>query len=638
MISVESELLYVYMENVNDCFVDQGINFSDKYVVDFKSYTGNLEIDFKKSSIRKSIFGEQIRSINLIVGKNGSGKSTILDLLGFKDSDRKHLLRNSKSKRWFALYSLSENRYVLEGNQISLIKNIKGMNLKEISQTDYSIIVSYENRKLYFESFIQFRGDNRKTIYTYNPVRRYESWYEDDFIYSESLDSFIGYERTYLNTPSMYSIFNEIISENNDKQKQFTAKNTNIIFTKRNIFEDNERGLFTTIKEEEINEVKESLNLYNNNVKPFILNSSCKTKDDFLNENWSKKEIFIIEFLEESIYYKFLDSHKNVRYELRDKVNSHNFFGEDTFENRKKYLNSILSTIHGKSSGISIESKYQEITDIFIEIDEVCYVKKNQINTNILKESKGISRLIKFYDTTEEEHDVYPLKVEFSNLSTGELQFVKHFAGLQKLNDITSYSNFENIIILLDEPDSHFHPEWSRRYIAKLINFLNERVVTKKNVKFQLIITTHSPFMISDIPKEYINCIDIIKTDTSVKRKIFKADFGLMSNFYDLIKHNFFMNSPIGEYASIIFSKLINDIKKINSNTTSVKISEIQEIVSLIDDPLIKKHIQNIFNEKINSFKFFEVEKMKDRIKEIEIEKQKLEKKLKSIRQERDFD
>ena len=70
--------------------------------------------------------------------------------------------------------------------------------------------------------------------------------------------------------------------------------------------------------------------------------------------------------------------------------------------------------------------------------------------------------------------------------------------------------------------------------------------------------------MISDIPKQYITCIDVIEKNGIMNRLVSKAEFGLMSNFYDLIKNNFFMEQPIGEYASKFFKEIISDINDLD--------------------------------------------------------------------------
>lgn len=57
------------------------------------------------------------------------------------------------------------------------------------------------------------------------------------------------------------------------------------------------------------------------------------------------------------------------------------------------------------------------------------------------------------------------------------------------------------LLILIDEPDLHLHLDWQRQYIAKLIDTFS---TVPENIKMHFIIATHSPFIISDLPKENI--------------------------------------------------------------------------------------------------------------------------------------
>jgi len=57
------------------------------------------------------------------------------------------------------------------------------------------------------------------------------------------------------------------------------------------------------------------------------------------------------------------------------------------------------------------------------------------------------------------------------------------------------------LLILIDEPDLHLHLDWQRQYIAKLIDTFS---AVPENIKMHFIIATHSPFIVSDLPKENI--------------------------------------------------------------------------------------------------------------------------------------
>ncbi len=116
---------------------------------------------------------------------------------------------------------------------------------------------------------------------------------------------------------------------------------------------------------------------------------------------------------------------------------------------------------------------------------------------------------------------------------------------------------------------------------------------------YQVIISTHSPFMISDVPKEYITCLKvIIKEDGEIERETIKAEFGLMSNFYDIIKNDFFISAPIGEFAKMTFDKIlqrINEMKEYDEKN----IRQLEGLIMGIGEAFIKKKLLDYLEKKV---------------------------------------
>lgn len=71
------------------------------------------------------------------------------------------------------------------------------------------------------------------------------------------------------------------------------------------------------------------------------------------------------------------------------------------------------------------------------------------------------------------------------------------------INKIICDNKFDGktIIILLDEPDLQLHPEWQQKFISLLLDLLYAYF---PKVKFQIILTTHSPILLSDIPRKNV--------------------------------------------------------------------------------------------------------------------------------------
>ena len=136
-------------------------------------------------------------------------------------------------------------------------------------------------------------------------------------------------------------------------------------------------------------------------------------------------------------------------------------------------------------------------------------------------------------------------RIELSQLSSGERQFVfsvssiiYHLTNLRSVKpNLPRYHCFN---LIIDEVEICFHPEYQRTFLSKLLNLL-DRLEFNHGKYINIILTTHSPFLLSDIPDKHI----LYMTD---KDRPMGKTFG--SNIYDLLNQQFFMDDTIGQVAS----------------------------------------------------------------------------------------
>jgi restriction system-associated AAA family ATPase len=133
------------------------------------------------------------------------------------------------------------------------------------------------------------------------------------------------------------------------------------------------------------------------------------------------------------------------------------------------------------------------------------------------------------------------------SLSDGEYQLI-HSIGLCLLFRDT------NSLFLLDEPETHFNPSWRAKFISTLKDCLNQEG-TGKNNRRELLITSHSPFIVSDCHQE--NVLVFTKDDetgmVTVKRPNFNT-FGASVN--QITIKVFGKRETIGSYANAEYDKL----------------------------------------------------------------------------------
>ena len=137
-------------------------------------------------------------------------------------------------------------------------------------------------------------------------------------------------------------------------------------------------------------------------------------------------------------------------------------------------------------------------------------------------------------------------------MSSGESSMFNLFS---RLHEVLHKWEQRKFILILDELDSCFHPQWQQ----KIMNFLTEFLRTSYSQKeFQIILTTHSPVLLSDIPRDNV----IFMRREGVVEKEHKQTFA--ANIASLYYDSFFMkNGSIGEVAKNSIAHLLKAISEL---------------------------------------------------------------------------
>lgn len=132
-------------------------------------------------------------------------------------------------------------------------------------------------------------------------------------------------------------------------------------------------------------------------------------------------------------------------------------------------------------------------------------------------------------------------------LSDGEHQLI-HSLGLCLLFRGT------NSLFLLDEPETHFNPSWRASFITQLRRCLN----TPDENNSEMLITTHSPFLISDSQPNKVLVFN--KQKDTGKIGIKHPEFNTLGASINKITHETFeKHETIGESAQQVLRQLLAD-------------------------------------------------------------------------------
>lgn len=163
---------------------------------------------------------------------------------------------------------------------------------------------------------------------------------------------------------------------------------------------------------------------------------------------------------------------------------------------------------------------------------------------------------IQMREVAEESKEIIP----FETLSSGEKQqiysvssILYHLMNINSVNDDNPGNRFcyHYVNIVQEEIELYFHPDFQKSYITLLLDGLAQ--LNLKNVYgLNLCFVTHSPFVLSDIPKGNLLALEDGRSKGRENLKTFGA------NIYDMLKKSFFiMGAPIGGYSNWVITRII---------------------------------------------------------------------------------
>lgn len=232
---------------------------------------------------------------------------------------------------------------------------------------------------------------------------------------------------------------------------------------------------------------------------------------------------------------------------------------------------------------------------------------------------------------------------KFTLLSSGEKQqifgtnsILYHLINLNSTFENNFEYKYPFINLILDEIELYAHPEMQRKYINELLNGVSKLRIPNIEA-INILFVTHSPFILSDIPKQNILFLKTEvrkrngkKTQLSVPQSSEnKNSFG--ANITDLLADSFFINGGlIGDFAKEKIGITLEWLKiKGNENQngkfnideeTADKIPKFKNInsgieyhkaiIKLIDEPLVQNKLKEMFIKFISEDSEFKSEQI----------------------------
>lgn len=269
-----------------------------------------------------------------------------------------------------------------------------------------------------------------------------------------------------------------------------------------------------------------------------------------------------------------------------------NDFSHVTFKIRQtlKYIDYVTHNVNATDG-----RDFQNLTEDYIRYEPKNLQILEGLNT-IHKEQ--VSMPPSFFDIRIELSKSDGAVIYFDKMSSGERQFLfymstilYHVRNLDSVVDDVESVHYNYVNIVLEEVELYFHPEYQRQFIDKLINYLKKSQFNRIK-HFNIIVVTHSPFILSDIPQDNVLFLKDGKNDNEV------CDFKTFgANIHDLLRTSFFLeNGLVGEFANNKIEELLTLLQGDNNSKKQWSTADVQYIINTIGEDLIREALQELYD------------------------------------------
>lgn len=563
---------FLWVRNFRN-FENFGLNLSSSSKFKYNIVTNTLSYH-SIPKLPDNFFGPRIKEVVAIIGKNGAGKSNAVELV---------------------------------------CKSLKGA--KTSLQSDIFIITEEDGRFVCHYSL----ASNIKP----------EANFEIDFKeYEGSIN------------PLKVVFFSNVFDERrNDFDNEVSDISVNNLFSRS-----------SSLRKDRITDFEKQIRLINSKLFP-TLNIDLPTKVQLTSKVWTNR---LNSSSEREIYGNFYESIRELKKLFRDRIREirpenklvhllrFGFFFELFYNStRRSRFRTNENIIQFKNVEIFIPTLFklrtEEISEKLIEFLEKDLTQNRQVQQTLFTEkdkevSEELSLLFKQIDFLKKlKSSLSELKIDYntegarnreleyfffdykSNLAKG---FINEYITLfGQLNDFSinwigissghkayinlfaslyqelRYTRQDNLLLCIDEGDLYLHPRWQIEFFDKLLNVLS--IIYSGDI--QLILTSHSPFLLSDLPNQNITILDKDMPGSTLDGTELETNtFG--GNLYNLYSEPFFLgNKRTSDFAYNKIKEIIELAEKQELSRSEKR--KVSKIINLLGDEIIQFRIKKILKD-----------------------------------------
>lgn len=603
------ELAYLYINKFKN-FEKKAIQLSNSIKFNHDFVNEKIKIvsnEIEKSKRIDSFFGSNIKNLNVIVGANGAGKSSLLDLIS-----RELVFGGASNEiRFFAIFNVEEEIKIYAKGYDSSLFFLNGNPVENfIDNIDFD---KYHTIIFSSVSDLTFSND-----YLSNNIGSNRSNISDNALLTKSYESnsHLFAKSNGLNSASFKSVTNNFYASEIKLQLNFfNHQGYNHISRPDKlalILDDNlnyiESGKLITLKA--LNSKNEDVVRLGKNFDALLDTLYARSKYfldiPHLKDDWENIMHFYL------FVGCFVDSIGNYA-KLVSQLGEEDFKKLNIPTKFNELVNRVFSILNNGNVQLSFNEGINELKNIMITLGPslVENIEKSiRFNEQLMSYPDDLEKNVTLLNNAtlvfsfdyKKNHDFIDdllnefVEIDFatnifqfqwrgtdivnSSFSTGELQIIKLFSRIDSI--LRKHPN-KPILLLIDEIDLGLHPEWQKKTIKWLLDYLNS-----KDNSFQVIIASHSPLLLSDIPTPNVILL-------GENGKIKRIDtFG--ANIHELLAHDFFLKDGfMGEFAKEKIKETIEWLK--DDKRDSNERGHHEALIKMIGEPILKSKLSQMFDK-----------------------------------------
>jgi predicted ATPase len=613
---IEMKLVYLWIENYEERIKNMELTICNSYHINYNIESSTLNISKNKEYIR-GFYGKNILDITAIVGQNGVGKTTLTRCLydlcesvypvskEHSDYITKHILvfETGRPRQVIVYYYLSHSLKIETSGGVNVISvPLKGLQKEKLMQA----VRQHDLTTIYFTNSFE--------VNHVIPNQGMSEFTEGEKHKSLSFSPMISLNRAFNSLKDHYGarkkggmLLLDVINQyaekmcTNFKSTYATALSYNFLMAVRH-FPDaivrilpverdfklsiTEFGEYIKFQENyvDLSQFDQTVYFIRKNIYEHI---ACKFKRD----HW--QQIYVNILCEIVLFLNVFGDYQNVQFNILKQrhilIESDEALeimlkqvrnNEETAAKKElikkirnvrtvdmNILKEFLHLTDEDSNILSSSVWYKQVWNLFNTYNDV---KNIEIDRTI---NYGYVKLVDLIlSQYENDETVYGRMINVipNPMSSGELALINMFSTVYRAMKMHTSTS---ILLIIDEIDAFLHPRWQQTILTHITRWINESKEFNDK-KVQLIIATHSPIILSDIPSEKVVYLEKpckVKNNTQLT---FGANINML--FYD----SFFMDQgSIGEIAK----KKIQDAMNVVNNKAA-KQSEIDEAIYIIDN------------------------------------------------------